>query len=268
MEKGKTYYIMSDIHGFYTEMREALKKAGYKKTDPNAILVVCGDIFDRGSECVEVYKFLRSIPKSRRMLIRGNHELLLRDAINRGVFYQHDLSNGTVSTAMQFTGSDYFDCVYDSITVCNKFKDMGILQWIFSKEWCNYLELGNYIFVHSWVPVNILDGTDIYDCNSHTDIAFNPDWRNASEKEWEDATWGCPWLMAQKKLVPENRTIVCGHWTAAEFARNLDKKTDDYPNYNIYKGHGCIALDACTARTHFCNVLVLREEDLFTPKGK
>ena len=253
---------MSDIHGFYDEMKKALFKAGFRRSNKNHILIVLGDIADRGPKAPEVYKFIKSLPKERRILIRGNHELLLRDAVKRGFFYEHDLHNGTLRTIMEFTGAEYIDCVYDSQSVCNDFKENGIIDWIFSNEWRNYAEIGNYIFVHSWIPVNILDDTDIYDVKRSTPIAYRLDWREATDKEWEDASWGCPWVMAQKGLVPPGQTIVCGHWTAAEFPKYLDENVTDYPNYNIYRGHGCIALDACTVRSGFCNVLVLTEDEL------
>lgn len=263
----KTYFVTSDIHGYYKEFKSALKKAGFNAKDPNHILVVLGDLFDRGPQSPEVYKFIKSLPRSRRILIRGNHEILLRKAIKRGYFFEHDLYNGTVGTVMQFTNSEYHDCVYDSEFVCEKFKKNGILEWIASDEWQNYAELGNYIFVHSWIPVNILDDTDIYDAKASTPIKSRPDWREATQEEWEDATWGCPWVMAQKGLVPSGYTIVCGHWSSCEFPKYLDKDLTNYPNYNIYRGHGCIALDACTVRSGFCNVLVLTEDELKSSKG-
>lgn len=258
---------MSDIHSFYNEFHKALYSAGFRKNNPEDILVICGDIFDRGPDSIKVYKFIKSLPKERRILIRGNHELLLRDAVKRGLFYEHDLHNGTLKTIMEFTGAEYIDCVYDSQSVCDDFKKNGIIEWIFSNEWRNYAEIGNYIFVHSWIPVNILDDTDIYDVKRSTPIAYRPDWREATDQEWEDASWGCPWVMAQKGLVPQGKTIVCGHWTAAEFPRYLDENFTDYPNYNIYRGHGCIALDACTVRSGFCNVLVLTEDELKSSEG-
>lgn len=263
----KRYFITSDIHGFYNEFHKALYKAGFRKSNSEDILVVCGDIFDRGPDAVKVYEFIRSLPKKRRILIRGNHELLLRQAIKRGVFYENDYYNGTLGTIMQFTGADWDDCVHESQDVCNKFKENGIIEWIFGPEWRYYCEIGNYLFVHSWIPVNILDDTDIYDAKMSTPIKFRPDWREADNKDWEEASWGCPWVMAQKKLIPTGYTIVCGHWSSCEFPRYLDKNLTDYPNYNIYRGHGCIALDACTVRSGFCNVLVLTEDELKSSKG-
>lgn len=265
----KTYFAISDIHSFYKEMHLALFKAGFRKTNPDHILIVVGDIFDRGSEPEKVYKFLRSLPKKRRILIRGNHEYLLRDAINRGVFYTYDYSNGTLGTIMKFTNKSYIDCVEQPQMVCDEFKKNKILDWIFSNDWVYYAEIGKYIFTHCWVPMNVLDGTDPYSISLTTDVAFRDDWRNATSKEWEDASWGCPWVMAKKGLVPEGYTVVCGHWHSYDFPPHLDENYDynDYPNYNIYRGHGCIALDACTVRSGQCNVLVLTEEEIKNSKG-
>ena len=263
----KTYFAISDIHSFYDEMHNALFKAGFRKTNPDHILIVVGDIFDRGNESEKVYKFLRSLPRNRRILIRGNHEYLLRDAINRGFFYENDYYNGTLGTIMQFTGTSFSDCVNEPKKVCKEFKKNGVLQWILGNEWVNYAEIGNYIFTHCWIPVKVLDGTDIYDIKTYTPIKIRPDWREASDKEWEESTWGCPWVMAKKGLVPNGYTVVCGHWHSYDFPIRLDENYENYPNYNIYKGHGCIALDACTARSGQCNVLVLTEKEIKSTKG-
>lgn len=264
---GKTYFAVSDVHSFYEPLHKALFKAGFRKTNPNHIIILVGDAFDRGPDSVKVYQFLRSIPKKRRILIRGNHEYLLRDLINRGLFYENDYYNGTLGTVIQFTGDTFNDCVYTPKEVCERFKNNGVLQWILSDEWVNYAEIGNYIFTHCWIPVNILDGTDIYNMSLMTSVEMRSDWREASDKDWEDSTWGCPWVMAKKGLVPDGYTIVCGHWHSYDFPVRLDENNKDYPNYNIYKGHGCIALDACTVRSGQCNVLVLTEEEMKSTKG-
>ena len=263
----KKYFVVSDVHGFFTEMRRGLARAGFRKANPEHILVVVGDIADRGPDAPQVYEYIRSLPRERRILIRGNHELLLRNAVNRGYFYEGDYHNGTLGTVVQFTKCEYVDCVYDPQTVCDEFKKNGVLDWIFGPEWQNYAEIGNYIFVHSWIPVNILDGTDIYNADCSTKMAYRPDWREASQEDWENAMWGCPWVMAKKGLMPNGYTIVCGHWSACDFSKNLDKKHTRSPDHRIYKGHGCIALDADTVQSGFVNVLVLTEEELYKPKG-
>ena len=94
----KTYFVVSDVHSFYTPMKRALDEAGYDKDNENHILISLGDIFDRGDESLKMLHFFKSLPKERRILVRGNHELLLADCYRRGSFCSHDESNGTART--------------------------------------------------------------------------------------------------------------------------------------------------------------------------
>jgi serine/threonine protein phosphatase 1 len=73
------YFVISDIHSFATEMKWVLRQAGFNKKNKNHTLIVCGDIFDRGNETLEVYKYLKSIPKKSCILVKGNHESLYFD---------------------------------------------------------------------------------------------------------------------------------------------------------------------------------------------
>ena len=59
----KTYFICSDIHGFFDEWMKALKEAGFDKENSNHTLIVLGDIFDRGKQPLQIYEFLRNLPK-------------------------------------------------------------------------------------------------------------------------------------------------------------------------------------------------------------
>ena len=56
----KKYFCVSDIHGFFFELKRALHEAGFNKKNPEHILIVCGDIADRGPNPKEVYEFLKS----------------------------------------------------------------------------------------------------------------------------------------------------------------------------------------------------------------
>ena len=102
----KKYFLCSDIHSFYTPLMSGLIKKGFDRTNPEHVLVVLGDIFDRGFETLEVYNFLRSLPKDRLILIRGNHESLYLDLLKKKFPESHDFSNGTVRTFCQIAGFD------------------------------------------------------------------------------------------------------------------------------------------------------------------
>ena len=59
----KKYFVCSDVHSFFKEMMVALTENGYDKNDPNHILVICGDLFDRGDESKEMFEFVKSLPE-------------------------------------------------------------------------------------------------------------------------------------------------------------------------------------------------------------
>ena len=67
----KKYFVASDIHGFYTPFIKELNKTGFDLNNEEHILIICGDLFDRGSESLKIYEFIKSLPKERRILIRG-----------------------------------------------------------------------------------------------------------------------------------------------------------------------------------------------------
>lgn len=312
----KKYFISSDIHSFYDEWMKALKDNGFDLDNPEHILIVCGDIFDRGTKPLEVYEFLKNLPKERRILIRGNHELLLRDLVIRGYAEQHDKTNGTVDTVFRFLGKGLSERELikehykNNLKILNKYdKDMSILDiyatkewedeqdrygkilfnvykhndkvkevlnWIFSDEWVYYYETKNHVFVHSFIPIDYSKSTfDMYYNPIKTVENFREDWRNATDTEWEDAAWGCPYgrylsLLYKHYDRLDNKTLVCGHWHTSDFYNNLDFKDDKKhhltidtnPIYQSTKYKHLIGLDACTAISGTVNVLVLSEEEI------
>ena len=72
------YFVVSDIHSFFDEFKKAIDKAGFDPKDENHTLVICGDLFDRGRQPIELIRYLNhEVP--RKILIRGNHEDLFED---------------------------------------------------------------------------------------------------------------------------------------------------------------------------------------------
>ena len=284
------YFVCSDIHSFYELWQKALKEAGYDKDNENHTLIVCGDIFDRGYEPKEVYEFLKSIPKERRILIRGNHEYLLKDLYERGVVLKHDRHNKTHNTlaylADQPTEDEISKEAIFSSKIASEYADKynkmidkqnnaifnnpltdEILKWIFSDEWVNYYELDKYIFVHSFIPLRKestfkLSGSDI--------PQYNPNWReDAISLEWEEAIWGCPYRLYFQYFdeeIKKGKVLVCGHWTTADFFQELKGIDEDI--YDIYYSNNLIALDGCLAYSGQCNVMVIDEDMKCYNKGK
>ena len=117
------YYVVADVHSFYSELQKALTEKGYFDDKEPHKLIVCGDLFDRGDESVEVQRFITElIEKDEVILIRGNHEDLILELMEnaeyyfgREIVYSHHWSNGTVKTVADLTGMDVFSDDYKDI---------------------------------------------------------------------------------------------------------------------------------------------------------
>ena len=268
------YFVMSDIHSFYDEMKLALDNAGFNKENSEHILIICGDIFDRGDQTLEVLNFIKSLPRERRILIRGNHEYLLKSAMMRGYLGGHDFSNGTAKTILHLANSqgyiEGYSIVNDSMENLVNNKDIwDIIDWMFSDEWVNYYELDRFIFVHSFIPLGIKDTgkEDVWFLGWQDE--YDPEWRTKfqSKSDWDEAVWGCPWKKIKMGYFDEEakngKTLVCGHWHAADFHYQLGKKPVTNRNMknwmHIYYSSKIIAIDAMTALTNKCNCLVIDE---------
>ena len=232
----KKYFTVSDIHGHAGVLKKALLDAGFDESSPEHILVVCGDCFDRGRENLEVFEYLSKIQN--KVIIRGNHEDLLCDAIKDGCIGYHDVVNGTDITVSQLFGDENVD---KNGKIDFKSADKERINDFLSKA-VDYYETENYIFVHGWVPT---DDTGVW----------KKVWRTAPLSFWEEARYG-DWrkMLSMKRILPD-KTIICGHRTAAlayEFDPN--RSEDDF---SPFYADGMIAIDTLTVQSGRINVLVI-----------
>ena len=76
------YYVISDVHGYYTQMKSALEKAGFFSDTTPHKLIMLGDLFDRGHEAKQLQQFiLEQMEQDKIILIRGNHEDLFVELV-------------------------------------------------------------------------------------------------------------------------------------------------------------------------------------------
>lgn len=243
-------FVVSDIHSFYTPLKEALDKAGFDPNNENHWLISCGDAFDRGPESKEVLKFLMGL--ERKVLVRGNHDSLLEALCMRGFPYSHDKHNGTIRTVQDIGGKqsayDFQDACMTTYNKLARYRELLV----------NYFETQNYIFVHSWIPTYIE-----YEGKTHS---FCEGWRYATDNEWEDAMWGNPFILAEQDLNKTGKTIVFGHWHCSAGHKMLGNCNDEF-NYAIWEPcyfKNTIGIDRCTAHTGEVNVLVLEDDFIET----
>lgn len=254
------FFVVSDVHGFYDELIDALNAAGFDRHNSEHWVIVCGDFFDRGPNPYGVMSFFMGLP--RKILVRGNHEDLFEECVKRGYWCSHDLNNGTFDTICELGGAglgrDFEECC---VIAEQRVK-------LFFSTMVNYFETKKYIFVHGWIPVTVKDGLPPY-YRRNREFAPDPDWRYAHAREWENARWLNGMDMARGGFWEPGKTIVCGHWHCS-YGHMLDSiKTVCWISefgedavWTPYYNDGVIAIDACTAHTGKVNVLVIEDEFL------
>lgn len=246
-------FVCSDIHGFFDEFKKALDEAGFEENNPEQLLIVCGDYMDRGGQPAEVMRYLMKLKNKK--LVKGNHESLILECIEREYPGSHDYSNGTYGTICELGGAGEGR----SFDECCLVTEQRIKPFI--NQMVDYYETKNYIFVHSFVPVNSEDGLPIYYTRNRK-FSKMEDWRHAHASQWEEARWGNPYTLIKQGLLPD-KTLVFGHWhcsTGWAEKEGISEFGED-AKFDAFYGDGYISIDACTAHSHKVNVIVL-EDDL------
>lgn len=244
-------FAVSDIHSFYDELIEALDEAGFDRNNPNHLLVCCGDYLDRGPKSWDVIDFLSHLHNV--VLVRGNHEDLMEEMIDRGYAHSHDIHNGTYQSFLQL-----FPYVENKVNQKRFYKQMSpemkavhelILKPFYSKM-VNYFETEHYVFCHGYIP-------------------DKKDWRTGN---WYESRWvngiETHHFMRKNNRLNTDKTIVCGHWHCSWGWSHLAQKYKEFPQkthedfekaFQPYREPGLIAIDACTAYSGKVNVVVLED---------
>lgn len=261
------YFVFSDVHGFYSILKEELDKKGFDVNNDNHVLISIGDNFDRGNENYQMYLFIKEMKeKNKIILVKGNHEDLFLEMLYRGNPLRHDLSNGTLGTLEEFYKVFYDDDGYKNLylfgDIYYKLRDEGILE--FMDDMLDYYETEHYVFTHGFIPIAY-----------NIDLEYDPEWRNASKEEFKR----CRWVNGMERSIYNNigingKKIVVGHFHASY--GNVRKREDifqstfklrelefeNYDDMNIYEDNNVIAIDACTVLTKKINLLVIEDEPL------
>ena len=181
-------FIVSDVHGHFTQLQKALSEAGFDEQDEQHFLLSLGDHFDRGRENAEVYTYLRRLQEKKKAeALLGNHDTFLLEFFEK----QDDrvrfniAHNGFGATLESFSGIPYEGPA--SLDIMRRrihSRYPKLYDWL--RERPLFLERGPYIFVHGGI-----DGSD-------------PNWR---ETPGHDLVWN------YQSEMPgiEGRTLVVGH---------------------------------------------------------
>lgn len=262
------YYVVADVHGYYTYLREALENAGFfEEAEPHK-LVVCGDLLDRGNETNQVIDFVLKLACEDKLIyIRGNHEDIFCDClrdITRG--YIHEIasgmkfayeSNGTWDTMLNISGMSDKEAYANPSELVKRIRESAFFRYLLPRA-IDYYETERYIFTHGWIPCRYVGYS-----RAMADYTYDAAWRDGDEKAWIDARWfnGISAACKNKATVPD-KTVVCGHFNASyghcKFEGNGPQIGAGAIHTPFY-AEGIIAIDAYTPISRMINCIVVED---------
>lgn len=264
------YFVSGDIHSYFENWMLYLEHAGFERDNPEHKIIICGDLFDRGDGTLECFEFVKQLADEGRLVyVRGNHEDLLLDCVKeikrRFDISMHHINNGTVKTVAHLADTNQYDIL------CNCYdrelfdkRTTEVLEFI-KQYTVDFFELGDYIFVHGWVPCESSDSNK-YHARKPVTLAPQDTWTD----KWDAARWLNGMECWNQGAIPEGKTVVCGHWHTSWGHHRFHGHKHEFPNISIkgarnsfkpFVEPGIIALDGCTAYTGLVNVVVFTVND-------
>lgn len=279
MKKKYKFFVVSDIHGEYDALMRTLQEAGYNPDNEEHFFVAVGDSFDRGPRSRDIYRFFRDLPSQRSKFVKGNHDLMFQEYLEKGMDGEfvlfNILHNGLGATINSFGCLD-MENLGASISIlddCYSYIQReypGLKKFI--KDMPLWFETDHFVFVHA---------------------GLNPELSNWRETDEHYALWDI--ADAHKRVPSCDKLIVFGHYHTDQVAEQAKREGDNkvyrlnsinsafasisagrtnfsvrnYGNEDefsaIYLPNARkIAIDGCTNLTHKVNVLVF-EDTITTP---
>lgn len=168
-EKITQYIAIGDIHGCFNSLLALLKKL---EAYPEATLIFIGDYIDRGPKSMQVVDYLIEYSDKRECIfLRGNHEQMLLDAVNKNDSSMW-IRNGGESTLQSYNISG------DELIFPEHHLE-------FYKNTKLFFETETHFYVHAGVPVDIILKESIADPKHYHTFLWGRDHINAFETPWE-----------------------------------------------------------------------------------
>lgn len=262
----KKLFVVSDVHGHYYEMIDALEQAGFDENNENHLLISCGDEFDRGEHSLAVYTYFRRLESiNKAVILKGNHSMFFIDYLNgKNVSPFNYLYNGTNETLADFlmqtrpfetwcalgglTEPTYGDFATWITAAKLDLKEWypDLLEWLETRPY--YYETNNYIFTHG-----AIDGQ----CE---DWHFPKKDLMGRFMDWDACMWDDGSFFGSE-IKNTNKTVVVGHFGTAHLRSMYSIESDDPHSILTREDGRVIAIDTTTKLSKRVNVLVI-EDDL------
>ena len=260
-----TLFVLSDVHGYYKEMLDSLKNAGFNEKKYNHKLLCLGDWADRGPDALAVYEYLKKLTDEGKAIVtRGNHDKFFIDFLQGSYSpfnYLHNGLNETIADFWHRTAPFESWCMLEGncemnqinyakwVDICRK--DINeeypeLLPWL--KSLPKYFETKNYIMVHGAIDTKV------------------PDWHHPHCYRYNLTDWDAldfnDGSFFGESITNTDKTVIIGHFgtRALREMYNLPIEEGHEDDILTRDDGKVIAIDATTAASKKVNVLVLEDE--------
>lgn len=260
------YYVVADVHGYYTHLVTALTEAGFFAETEPCKLIVCGDLLDRGPEARVLVDFmLKLLDEDRLIYVLGNHEELmvqcLQEISHGGVYeiaagFSVHSRNMTWDTLLQISEMNENEAYHLPSELIRRVRQSPLYRKLLP-VCVDYYETPRYIFVHGWLPCRV-EG-----CKPNLRYAYDPEWRDGDETDWRRARWFNGMEVACRHHVTEaGKTVVCGHWHTSYGHAKIEGVGSEWgpdADFSPFSAEGILAIDACAAVSGRINCVVIED---------
>ena len=262
MKSKYKYFVISDIHGFYDEAIKALNEKGYDSNNENHMLLVLGDIFDRGKKSLEVYNWLKSLTdEGKAIILKGNHDDFLIKFLTDYSLPENQFNyyhNGLESTIKSFLKTkdgfrEYLkmkekdNIKVDRYTAFKAWNSLAkdiinkkypyLLLWMSSFKY--YYETDHYIFTHASLDTEAEN--------------FKKPKRSFNDLLWDSGDF------FGKDLKYINKTVVVGHFSTSDVRKMYGLKNSNSHDILVREDKKIIMIDGTVANSKQINVLVIED---------
>lgn len=266
MKKTIKYFITSDEHGCFEEMKIAEELAGYQEENPLHYRVSLGDFMDRGEQTKEIYEYYKRLSdEGKATILGGNHSLFLigfLEGDNQSFSFLRNGLNETIYSFLEKDGETYERwCLlkgekmetesflrwssYARKIINDKFPEL--LPWL--KSLPRYFETKMYIGVHGAIDTRV------------------PDWRHphccrGGLIDWDALDFNDGSFFGES-IVNTDKTVIIGHF-GTDALRKLYKISDGGDSYRILEREDgrVIAIDGTVNYKRKMNLLIIEDEEL------
>ena len=128
-------YVMSDIHGCYNKFISMLDKIKFGDNDQ---LILAGDYIDRGTQNIEMLKWIKNAPDNI-LLVKGNHDIEFAECIDiiSAVIKKYNIDDENIKGQKLIKICQLFKETFNN----DMFDYYGTLKQLFEKEDVNFEDL-------------------------------------------------------------------------------------------------------------------------------